>query len=131
MGDLEITDCPLNLEGERHFYKDLYESKHIIPLEGFEYYDLLSEIPTLNKDQQMALDNSITIKEVENAIKTANSTKHLDQMGFQMGFISFFEKNSHFDCLEILMNLCQVVHITLCWKVLSHAYIRQANYVTV
>ena len=69
----EITNCFLILEQQELFYK--YESIHTIPLEGSEYYDHFSEIPTFNKDQQMALDNSIPIEKTEYAIKNSKLNK--------------------------------------------------------
>ena len=91
-----ITDSKKILEMQKSFYEKLYTSTDTTPLKYSKYDTNIQNLPTISKVKKIALDNIITIEEVETAIHTSKQNKAPGPDGFSNEFYKFFNSELKF-----------------------------------
>ena len=95
-GDNEITDSEQILNLQRHFYADLYSSKHTVSLENSKFSEHLENIPKLSKINREQLEKPYTIEELQFSISSSKLNKAPGPDGFSNEFFKFFSKQLQF-----------------------------------
>ena len=102
-----LTD-PLDINKQFHnFYSKLYTSEHLTDLDLMGKFFENLEIPTVDEQSKMSLDNPITLDEINIAIASMQSGKSPGPDGFSTEFFKKFSpklspllKSLFDDCLE-------------------------------